>query len=250
VTALQQTTIKQFNEPTIQQNMTLLQIQEAVNDLGTAAAETAVQTEKLSAFELATKGGWIMIVLAVLSIIAVYIFIERYIAVSRATKYDASFMDRIREYMKDGKLDSAKALCRGNSTPISRMIEKGLSRIGRPLSDINSAIENEGNIEVAQLERGVNILAMIASAAPMIGFLGTVIGMIRAFYDMSMAGNNLDITTLSNGIYTAMVTTVGGLIVGIIAYFFHAILSTKIQKVVNLLEAKATEFMDVLNEPA
>ena len=191
-----------------------------------------------------------MILLAVLSIIAVYIFIERYIVVSRATKYDASFMDRIREYMKDGKLDSAKALCRGNSTPISRMIEKGLSRIGRPLGDINSTIENVGNLEVAQLERGVSILAMIASAAPMIGFLGTVIGMIRAFYDMSMAGNNLDITTLSNGIYTAMVTTVGGLIVGIIAYFFHAILSTKIQKVVNLLEAKATEFMDVLNEPA
>ena len=180
--------------------MNLLQIQEAVNDLGTAAAETVTQTEKLSAFELATKGGWIMIVLAVLSIIAVYIFIERYIVVTRATKYDASFMDRIREYMKDGKLDSAKALCRGNSTPISRMIEKGLSRIGRPLGDINSAIENEGNIEVAQLERGVNILAMIASAAPMIGFLGTVIGMIRAFYDMSMACNNLDITTLSNGI--------------------------------------------------
>jgi len=191
-----------------------------------------------------------MIILAILSIIAVYLFIERYMAVSRATKYDASFMDRIREYMKDGKLDSAKALCRGNSTPISRMIEKGISRIGRPLGDINSAIENEGNIEVAQLERGVNILAMIASAAPMIGFLGTVLGMIQAFYDMSKAGNNLDITTLSNGIYTAMVTTVGGLIVGIFAYFFHAIISTKIQKVVNLLEAKATEFMDVLNEPA
>ena len=230
--------------------MNLLQIQEAVNDLGTAAAETVTQPDKLSAFELATKGGWIMVLLAVLSIIAVYIFIERYIVVSRATKYDASFMDRIREYMKDGKLDSAKALCRGNSTPISRMIEKGLSRIGRPLGDINSAIENTGNLEVAQLERGVSILAMIASAAPMIGFLGTVIGMIRAFYDMSMAGNNLDITTLSNGIYTAMVTTVGGLSVGIIAYFFHAILSTRIQKVVTLLEAKATEFMDVLNEPA
>jgi len=234
--------------------MNLLQIQQVANDLGTTAipAETVTQpTEiKLSLLDLATKGGWIMILLAILSIIAVYIFIERYIAVSRATKYDNGFMKRIREYMKDGKLDSAKALCRGNSTPISRMIEKGLSRIGRPLSDINSAIENVGNLEVAQLERGVNILAMIASAAPMIGFLGTVIGMIRAFYDMSVAGNNLDITTLSNGIYTAMVTTVGGLIVGIIAYFFHAILSTKIQKVVNLLEGKATEFMDVLNEPA
>ena len=230
--------------------MNLLQIQQVANDLGTTAAETATDPIKLSALELATKGGWIMILLAVLSIIAVYIFIERYIAVSRATKYDNGFMERIREYMKDGKLDSAKALCRGNSTPISRMIEKGISRIGRPLSDINSAIENVGNLEVAQLERGVGILAMIASAAPMIGFLGTVIGMIRAFYDMSMAGNNLDITTLSNGIYTAMVTTVGGLIVGIIAYFFHAIISTKIQKVVNLLEGKATEFMDVLNEPA
>ena len=191
-----------------------------------------------------------MIVLAVLSLIAVYIFIERYITVSRATKYDNGFMERIREYMKDGKLDSAKALCRGNSTPISRMIEKGLSRIGRPLSDINSAIENVGNLEVALLERGVSILAMIASAAPMIGFLGTVLGMIRAFFDMSKAGNNLDITTLSSGIYEAMVTTVGGLIVGILAYIFHAIITTKIQKVVNLLEGKATEFMDVLNEPA
>ena len=201
-------------------------------------------------FELATKGGWIMIVLAILSIVAVYIFIERFIALSRASKYDANFMNRIREYMKDGKLDSAKALCRGNSTPISRMIEKGLSRIGRPLGDINSAIENVGNLEVAKLEKGVSILAMIASAAPMIGFLGTVTGMIRAFYNMSMAGNNVDIELLSSGIYEAMVTTVGGLIVGIIVYIFHAVLSTKIQKVVNLLEGKATEFMDVLNEPA
>lgn len=221
-------------------------ITSAINGVNTAT-ETV---KELSYWELAKAGGWIMVVLAILSIIAVYIFLERYISVSRATKYDSSFMDRIREYMKDGKLDSAKALCRGNSTPISRMIEKGLSRIGRPLGDINSAIENVGNLEVAKLERGVSILAMIASAAPMIGFLGTVVGMIRAFYDMSMAGNNLDITTLSNGIYTAMVTTVGGLIVGIIAYIFHAVISTKIQKVVNLLEAKATEFMDVLNEPA
>ena len=232
--------------------MNLLQIQQTTNDLATAAAEAVSQpTEsKLSLFELASKGGWIMILLAILSVIAVYIFIERYIALSRASKYDNSFMDRIREYMKDGKLDSAKAMCRANSTPISRMIDKGLSRIGRPLSDINAAIENEGNLEVAQLERGVSILAMTASAAPMIGFLGTVTGMIRAFYDMSMAGNNLDIAVLSSGIYEAMVTTAAGLMVGIVAYIFHAILSTKIQKVVNLLEGKATEFMDVLNEPA
>ena len=228
----------------------MLQIQTAADELGAAVLPEQPTEVKLSLFELATKGGWIMIVLAVLFAIAVYIFIERFIAVSRATKYDGSFMERIREYMKEGKVDSAKALCRGNSTPISRMIEKGLSRLGRPLNDINSAIENVGNLEVSQLEKGVSILAMIASAAPMIGFLGTVTGMIKAFYNMSMAGNNIDIELLSSGIYEAMVTTVGGLIVGIVAYIFHAIITTQIQKVVNLLEVKASEFMDVLNEPA
>ncbi len=228
----------------------MLEIQTVANETAASVLSQQPTEIKLSLFELATKGGWIMIVLAVLFAIAVYIFIERFIAVSRATKYDNSFMERIREYMKEGKVDSAKALCRGNSTPISRMIEKGLSRLGRPLNDINSAIENVGNLEVGQLEKGVSIMAMIASAAPMIGFLGTVTGMIKAFYNMSMAGNNIDIELLSSGIYEAMVTTVGGLIVGIVAYIFHAIITTRIQKVVNLLEVKASEFMDVLNEPA
>ena len=205
---------------------------------------------KLSILDLAMKGGWIMVVLSILSIIAVYIFIERFIVVKRATKIDKSFMERIREYIKDGKIDSAKALCSGSDTPIARMIEKGLSRLGRPLNDINTAIENVGNLEVAKLEKGVTLLSMIASAAPMIGFLGTVTGMIRAFYNMSMAGNNIDIELLSSGIYEAMVTTVGGLIVGILAYVFYTIIVAKIQNVVNLLESKTTEFMDVLNEPA
>lgn len=205
---------------------------------------------KLSILDLAMKGGWIMVVLAILSIIAVYIFIERFIVVKRATKIDKSFMERIREYMKDGKIDSAKALCSGSDTPIARMIEKGLSRLGRPLNDINTTVENVGNLEVAKLEKGVTLLSMIASAAPMIGFLGTVTGMIRAFYNMSMAGNNIDIELLSSGIYEAMVTTVGGLIVGILAYVFYTIIVAKIQNVVNLLESKTTEFMDVLNEPA
>ena len=185
--------------------MNLLLLLDAVADTTGRAVASGNTTNQptevtLPFFDLATKGGWIMIVLAILSVIAVYLFIERYIAVSRASKYDNGFMDRIRDYMKDGKLDSAKALCRGNSTPISRMIEKGISRIGRPLGDIKSAIENVGNLEVANLEKGVSILAMIASAAPMIGFLGTVTGMIRAFYNMSMAGNNIDIELLSSGI--------------------------------------------------
>ena len=183
---------------------------------------------KLSILDLAMKGGWIMVVLAILSVIAFYIFIERFIVVKRAMRFDKSFMERIREYMKEGKIESAKALCHGCDSPIARMIEKGLSRLGRPLSDINTTIENVGNIEVGKLEKGVALLSMIASAAPMIGFLGTVTGMIRAFYNMSMAGNNIDIELLSGGIYEAMVTTVGGLIVGIIAYIFYTIIVARI----------------------
>lgn len=205
---------------------------------------------RMSLWDMAVQGGWIMLILAIFSIIAFYIFIERFININRAAKKDDMFMETIRNYMKDGKLDDAKVLCQRTSTPLSRMIEKGISRIGKPLNDIQTAIENVGNLEVSNLEKGVALLAMISGAGPMLGFLGTVIGMIRAFYDMSMAGNNIDIELLSTGIYQAMVTTVGGLIVGIIAFIFYNILVSQIDKVVNLLESKSIEFMDVLNEPA
>ena len=200
---------------------------------------------RLSLFEMALKGGWIMAVLAVFSIIAVYIFVERFITVNKAAKRDDTFMESIRNYMKESKIEEARVLCQKTATPLSRMIEKGISRVGKPLHDIQTAIENAGN-----LEKGVTILAMISGAGPMLGFLGTVIGMIRAFYDMSMAGNNIDIELLSTGIYQAMVTTVGGLVVGIIAFIFYNIIVAQIDKVVNLLESKSIEFMDVLNEPA
>ncbi len=205
---------------------------------------------RMSLWDMAVQGGWIMLILAIASVIAVYIFVERFITINRASKNDNSFMDTIRMYMKDGKLEDAKLLCQRTATPLSRMIEKGISRIGKPLNDIQTAIENVGNLEVGNLEKGVALLAMISGAGPMLGFLGTVIGMIRAFYDMSMAGNNIDIELLSTGIYQAMVTTVGGLIVGILAFIFYNILVAQIDKVVNLLESKSVEFMDVLNEPA
>ena len=205
---------------------------------------------KLSLWELAKEGGWIMVVLAIFSIIAVYIFAERFVSINKAAKKDDNFMNMIRNYMIEGKIDEAKDLCKQTDTSISRMIEKGLSRIGKPLNDIQTAIENVGNLEVSKLEKGVALIGMISGAAPMLGFLGTVTGMIRAFYDMSMAGNNIDIELLSAGIYEAMVTTVGGLFVGILAYIFYNIIVSKIDKVVNLLESKSIEFMDVLNEPA
>lgn len=204
----------------------------------------------LSIWELAIKGGWIIAILAVFSIIAVYIFIERFSIINRASKEDRNFMNNIKDFIHNGRVDSALSLCRNNNSPIARMIEKGLSRIGRPLNDINAAIENVGKLEVSRLEKNTAGLATIAGAAPMLGFLGTVIGMIRAFYDMSMAGNNIDIVLLSGGIYQAMITTVAGLIVGIIAYICYNLLVARVEKLVYKLEARATEFMDLLHEPA
>jgi biopolymer transport protein ExbB len=204
----------------------------------------------LSFGELVLKGGWVMVPIILLSIIAIYIFFERFYVIARAGREDMNFMDRIKDYIYDSKIDAAISLCRSSVSPAARMVEKGISRIGRPQHDVNTAIENVGKLEVYKLERGLPTLATIAGAAPMIGFLGTVIGMIKAFYDMSNAGNNIDVSLLSNGIYTAMVTTVAGLIVGILAYFAYNILVAKVEKVVFRLEATATEFMDILNEPA
>ena len=160
-----------------------------------------------------------------------------------------TFMNRIKDYIYDGKIDAAVALCKSSTSPASRMVEKGISRIGRPLNDVSTAIENLGKLEIYKLEKGLPTLATVAGAAPMIGFLGTVIGMIKAFYDMSNAGNNIDVSLLSNGIYTAMVTTVAGLIVGILAFFAYNMLVAKVEKVIFRLEATSTEFMDILNEP-
>ena len=225
----------------------ILQIQETAQSLVGIEGEGEIT---LPIVDLVMRGGWIMGIIGLLSIITFYIFIERYFVIGRASKEDKNFINNIRTYIHDGKLESARALCVSNNSPIGRMIDKGLSRIGKPLNDINAAIENIGKLEISKLEKNVAGLATIAGAAPMLGFLGTVIGMIRAFYDMSMAGNNINIELLSKGIYQAMITTVGGLIVGITAYIFYNILVARVQKVVYKLEINATEFMDVLYEPA
>jgi biopolymer transport protein ExbB len=204
---------------------------------------------KISFFELAMKGGWVMLPIVILSVIAVYIFFERYFAINKAAQIDTNFMNRIRDYIHEGKVENALTLCQSYSNPTARMIEKGIQRIGRPLADINGAIENTGKLEIYALEKGLPTLATVAGGAPMIGFLGTVMGMIRAFVDMASAGNNIDVSLLSRGIYTALITTVAGLIVGIIAYFAYNILVARVEKVVNKLEANTTEFLDLLNEP-
>ena len=225
-----------------------------------AAAQAAVETvanaaekaENITIWDMAVSGGWIMLVLALLLVLAIYIFIERYLTLSAALKgeEDNVFMKNIREYVHQGNVEEARNLSKQTNTPLGRMIDKGFSRLGRPLPDIQAAIENEGQLEVANLERRVSLVATVASLGPMLGFLGTVVGMISAFQEMAHAGNNIDIQMLASGIYTAMVTTVGGLIVGIICYFLHNLLVTRINKVVFELEVRANEFMDLLHEPA
>lgn len=225
-------------------------IQAAAQGAATEVEGEEVVEQSINLIELMLKGGWIMLPLGILSIIAVYIFIERYLALRRASTEDTTFMNRIKDYIHDGKIDSALALCSNSAHPIARMIEKGISRIGRPLGDVSTAIENVGNLEVSRMEKGLPTLATIAGGAPMIGFLGTVIGMIKSFWEMSNAGNNIMVDQLAGGIYTALVTTVTGLIVGIVAYFAYNILVARVEKVVFKMEARTMEFMDILNEPA
>ncbi|MEL7588972.1 MAG: MotA/TolQ/ExbB proton channel family protein, partial [Prolixibacteraceae bacterium] len=180
-------------------------------------------------FDLALKGGWIMIPIIALSFVAVFIFFDRYFAIKRAGKMDDTLLDRVKSYILQGKIESALALARNQETPAARMIERGITRIGRPIADVNAAIDQVGNLEISKLEKGLPVLASVAGGAPMLGFLGTVMGMVQAFYDMANAGNNIDVTLLSSGIYQAMVTTVAGLIVGITAYFAYNILVTQVQ---------------------
>lgn len=216
--------------------------------LETATAATVPQS--LSLWELCVSGGWIMIVLAVLLLAGIYIAVERAIVVAKASKQDETFMKRIRDYIHDGEIDAAKELCRNNDTPYGRLIGKGISRIGRPMNDVLVTIENTGNMEIAALSKGLSWLATIAGAAPMLGFLGTVIGMVESFYAIAASGNSAQIGDFAGGIYTALVTTVAGLIVGIIAMFAYNYLVARVNKVMNMLEARTMDFMDLLNEPA
>lgn len=231
-------------------NLTVLLQSMAADSIVSVTEQAAAQNAELNLLDMAMKGGWIMIPLLLLCIIAVYIFIERLVVIRKASRKDSSFMNRIKDYINEGKIDAALTLCQNTDTPYARMIGKGISRLGRPMNDVMVAIENVGNLEVSKLEKGLSIVATISGGGPMIGFLGTVVGMIEAFYNMANAGNNIDVTNLAGGIYTAMVTTVAGLIVGIVAYFAYNYLITLVDKVVRDIEAHALEFMDILNEPA
>lgn len=208
----------------------------------------------LTILDLITSGGpggiFIMSVLFLLSIAAVYIFWERFSAIKSANKIDKNFMNNIKDHITNGKIESAMALCDSNDTPVARMMQKGVSRIGKPLEDITASIENQGKLEIQRLEKNLPFLATISGGAPMIGFLGTVIGMILTFKEMANAGGQINIGLMAEGIYTAMSTTVGGLFVGIFAYFGYNYLVARVEGVIYKMETSATEFLDLLHEPA
>ncbi|MDE6206555.1 MAG: MotA/TolQ/ExbB proton channel family protein [Muribaculaceae bacterium] len=204
----------------------------------------------MSLWQLCLQGGWAMVPLALLLLLCIYIFVERMVVLNRASQSDENFMRRIGGYIKEGEMQSALNLCRSTPGPYARLIEKGISRIGRPMNDVLVAIENTGNLEVAELNRGLPWLATTAAGAPMLGFLGTVIGMVEAFYAIAESGSSATIASFASGIYAALVTTVAGLVVGIIALFAYNWLVARINKIMNLMEARTMDFMDLLNEPA
>lgn len=221
---------------------------DVVETLPAAATPDAAVTS-MSLWDLCLQGGWTMVPLALLLLLTIYIFVERTIIVYRASRNDDTFMKRIRGYIHEGEIESALNLCKNTATPSARLVAKGISRIGRPMNDVLVAIENTGNLEVAALSKGLPWLATSAAGAPMLGFLGTVIGMVQAFYAIAQSGSSATIDSFAGGIYAALVTTVAGLIVGVIAMFAYNFLVARINKVMNQLEASTMDFMDLLNEP-
>jgi biopolymer transport protein ExbB len=226
-----------------------------VNTIGDSAAAIntpvtpAAAPPSLTFLELVAKGGPIMIPIGILSLVALYIFIERFLTIKKAQNKDANFLLSIKDYVRNGNMDAAKALCRSNTSPVSKMVEKGLVRLGRPMGEVEKSIEDVGKIEVANLEKNVGILGTIAAIAPMLGFLGTIFGVIKIFYNIALA-DNISIGLIAGGLYEKMITSSAGLMVGIIAYIFHHIIVIMIERTVNKMEIAAVNFVDIIQEPA
>ncbi|MBK7853971.1 MAG: MotA/TolQ/ExbB proton channel family protein [Bacteroidetes bacterium] len=223
----------------------------AIADTAAAALTSApVKTEQsISLLELVIKGGPIMIPLGLLSIAAIYIFFERFFTVKRFSKIDNNFINQIKDFVHHGNIDAAKSLCKNTDTPVARMIDKGLSRLGKPIREIESSIENQGKLEIYKMERNISFLGTIAGIAPMFGFLGTIFGVIKIFYQISLE-NSLQIDTISGGLYVKMITSAAGLLIGIFAYIMYHYIIHMIDRVVNKMEINAVEFIDLLEEPA
>jgi biopolymer transport protein ExbB len=224
---------------------------QAIQDTANAVNQALTQPapEELHFIDLLFKGGWVMIPLAFLAFLALVIFVERYLTIKKATKDESNLMGQIRSYIHSGNLDGAMSLLKNNNSPLSRMLQKGLKRIGRPIKDIEGAIENVGKLEVSKLEKNISILGIVAGIAPMLGFVGTIVGVITIFHQVSIKGA-IEIGTISGGLYTKMITSASGLIIGIIAYVLYHILNIMVEKIILRMETDAIDFIDLLEEPS
>jgi biopolymer transport protein ExbB len=230
-------------------NHLLILLQTNVADTAAKIAGGVKSESSMSLWDLTMKGGWLMIPIVIMAVVAVYIFFERYFAVKKAAQFENNFIDRIRDYIHEGKVDAAMNLCRSTDRPVARMIEKGIKRLGRPIKEIEDAIEIVGKFEVYNLEKNLVTLGVIAGIAPMFGFIGTIAGVIRIFYNISLA-DNISIGIIAGGLYEKMVCSAAGLLVGIVAFLFYHWINVMIEKVVHKLEFNAMNFIDLLQEPA
>ncbi|MFS8617519.1 MAG: MotA/TolQ/ExbB proton channel family protein [Solitalea sp.] len=234
--------------------MLLLQIGDTLNQAADTFQQTLPQNtviaaeQKMNLFSLLVKGGWVMLPIALLLFLGIYIFFERYFTIKKAARYEANLTMQIKQYVLAGNLEGAIAVCRSSGTPIARMLQKGLARIGKPIKDIEGAIENQGKLEVSKLEKNINILGIIAGIAPMLGFIGTIVGVITIFFTISSTGE-YSIDTVSAGLYQKMITSAAGLFIGILAYIGHHILTIMVDKVILQMETDSIDFIDLLEEP-
>lgn len=228
-------------------NFFLLQVQNAVDTLTNTAAQ-AVPKKEMHLIDLLMQAGWIMIPLLLLSIATVYVFVERWMAIKKATEVDANFMNIIRDNILSGNVTAARNFARNTNNPVGRIIDKGLQRVGKPIDSIENSMENVAQLEMYKLERNVNVLSVISKVAPIFGFVGTLVGLMQLFFNINATGE-YELSTIAGGIYTKLITSISGLVIGLIAYLFHNILSTQVEKAVNKMEASAADFLDVLQEP-
>jgi biopolymer transport protein ExbB len=213
-----------------------------------ASATDANHDGKISLIELLTLGGWIMLPLALLFVATIFVFFERWIAIRKASHIEGNFMNIVRDHIMNGNVSAARSFAKNTNNPVARIIDKGIQRIGKPIDSIEKSMENVGKLELYNMERNLSILSLIAGIAPMFGFLGTIIGMFELFYSLA-SGNDFTIQTMANGIYTKMITSATGLIIGLLAYVAHNFLSTQVDKTAYKMEASSAEFVDILQEP-
>ncbi|MEJ8819120.1 MotA/TolQ/ExbB proton channel family protein [Lacibacter sp. H407] len=229
-------------------NFFLLQVQNAIDTLTNAAATQAVPKKEIHLIDLLMQAGWIMIPLLLLSIATVYVFVERWMAIKKATEVDTNFMNIIRDNILSGNVTAARNFARNTANPVGRIIDKGLQRIGKPIDSIENSMENVAQLEMYKLERNVNILSVISKIAPIFGFIGTLVGLMQLFFNINATGE-YELSTIAGGIYTKLITSITGLVIGLVAYMLHNILHTQVEKALNKMEASAADFLDVLQEP-